>query len=191
MKPYRYPAHPNRTFSSRPNEYTHLSSLGESPLAPVSMYHGYMKFRKPPQVNRPGSKPRKLLTSTTYRPALFTTFLMDREDDNSERNKLGKDYFSNTSGDYILQGLVLEELVAARPLCDLDASNPRILQSGREGLKALHEKGVLHGDVKNTFNAMVSSTPDTHVIWIDFSMAQIGGTRFVKNATREIRLWNP
>jgi hypothetical protein len=163
--------------------YTCLSSLGESPHSQILKCHGYVKFQKPLQVNRPGSKPLKLLKSTTYRPALYSMFLVDREDDDPEQNKLWKEYFLNMSGDYILQGLVLRELVADRPLCDLDASNPHILQSGREGLEAIHRKGVLHGDVKNTFNARVSSTPETRIIWIDFSMAQDSRTSFLKKAS--------
>lgn len=154
------------------------------------MCYGYINFSQPPQVNRPGSKPRKLLKWTTYRPALYTVFLVDPEDNESVQNKLWKDYFLNASGNCILQGLVLEDIVAARPLCDNDASNFDILQSGREGLKAIHEQGVLHGDVKNTLNAMVSSVPETRIRWIDFSMARIGGASFAKDASREIRLWN-
>lgn len=107
-----------------------------------------MRFRIPPQVKRPGIKPRKLLTSATYRPALYTAFLVDPEDNDSEWSRLWKDYFLNESG----------------------------------------EKGVLHGDVKNTSNAMVSKSG--HVVWIDFDSAQVDGTSFLKKATREIRVWN-
>jgi tRNA A-37 threonylcarbamoyl transferase component Bud32 len=62
--------------------------------------------------------------------------------------------------------------VAARHICDDAASNPYIAQSGREGLESLHERGVLHGDVKNRLNAMVSVS-DNNVIWLDFSMGEI------------------
>ena len=154
------------------------------------MCYGYIDFSQPPRVNRPGSKLRKLLKSTTYRPALYTVFLVDPEDNESVQNKLWRDYFLNASGNCILQGLVLEDIVAARPLCDNDVSNLDILRSGREGLKAIHEQGVLHGDVKNTLNAMVLLVPETRIRWIDFSMARIGGASFAKDASREIRLWN-
>jgi tRNA A-37 threonylcarbamoyl transferase component Bud32 len=115
---------------------------------------------------------------------------VDPEDNESVQDKLWRDYFLNASGNCILQGLVLEDIVAAQPLCDNDASNFNILQSSREGLKAIHEQGVLHGDVKNTLNAMVLSVPETRICWIDFSMARIGGASFAKDASREIRLWN-
>ena len=96
----------------------------------------------------------------------------------------------NASRNGVLQGLVLEDIVAARPLCDNDVSNLDILRSGREGLEAIHRQGVLHGDVKNTLNAMVSSVPETSIHWIDFSMARIGGAGFAKDASREIRFRN-
>jgi hypothetical protein len=149
-----------------------------------------MKFTKPPQVNGPGSIPRKLFKSTIYRPAVYTDFLMDRGYNESIQNDPWRDYFLNESGNYILQGLVLDEIVAARPILDGDASNLDIAQSGREGLEAIHKQGVLHGDVKNILNAMVLPVPKARIIWVDFSMAHIGGTSFAKDASREIRLWN-
>lgn len=153
-----------------------------------------MRFTKPPQVNGPGSLPRKLFKSTTYRPAVYTDFLMDRGGHNeSIQDDTWMDYFLNKSGNCILQGLVLDEIVAARHICDNDASNPDIARSGREGLEALHERGVLHGDVKNLLNAMFS-TSETRVIWMDFSKSEIktkiGTTRFTRKASQEIRDWN-
>ncbi len=42
----------------------------------------------------------------------------------------------------------------ARHICDNNVLNSDIARSGREGLKALYDRGVLHGDVKNRLNAM-------------------------------------
>ncbi|KAH9204420.1 hypothetical protein DL95DRAFT_471502 [Leptodontidium sp. 2 PMI_412] len=184
---------PNIFFESEHDAYTRLSPPSESPLAPIPKYHGYMRFTKPPQVNGPGSIPRKLFKSTLYRPAVYTDFLMDRGHNESIQNDPWRDYFLNKSGNYILQGVVLDEIVAARHICDDDASNFYIARSGREGLEALHERGVLHGDVKNRLNAMVSVS-DNNVIWMDFSMgeinANISDTSFARKASREIRHWN-
>jgi len=118
---------------------------------------------------------------------------MDRRHDESIQNDGWRDYFLNKSGNCILRGLVLDEIVAARHIRDDDASNPDIARSGREGLEAFHERGVLHGDVKNRLNAMVSVS-ENRVIWIDFSMGEINtnisDTSFARKASREIRLWN-
>ena len=152
-----------------------------------------MRFTKPPQVNGPGSMPRKLFESTTYRPAVYTDFLTHREHNKSVHNDPWRDYFLNKSGNCILQGLVLDEIVKTRHICDNDVSNPDIARSGREGLEAFHERGVLHGDVKNRSNAMVSAS-ENRVIWMDFSMgetnAKISDTSFARKASREIRHWN-
>jgi tRNA A-37 threonylcarbamoyl transferase component Bud32 len=114
---------------------------------------------------------------------------MDPEDNESVQSNVWRDYFLNVPGDCSIRGLVLED-IEARPLCDNDVSSLDVLRSGREGLEAIHKQGVLHGDVKNTLNAMVSSAPEIRIRWIDFSMARIGGASFAKDASREIRLWN-
>jgi serine/threonine protein kinase len=185
----------NIFFEHERDAYTRLSSLSESlsespsesPIAPIPKYYGYMRFTKPPQVNAPGSIPRKLFKSTTYRPAVYTDFLTDRG-----HNDSWMDYFLNKSGNVILQGLVLEE-IAGRHICDSDASNPNIARSGREGLKAIHKRGVLHGDVKNQLNAL-SSVAENRVTWIDFSMCKVGAdisaSRFTRKACQEIRDWD-
>jgi hypothetical protein len=151
-----------------------------------------MRFTKPPQVNGPGSIPRKLFNSTTYRPAVYTDFLMDGGHNESIQNDTWRHYFLNKSGNCILQGLVLDEIVA-RHICDNDASNPDIARSGRSGLEVLHDRGVLHGDVKNRLNAMFSAL-ENRVIWMDFSKGEIetkiGTTRFTRKASQEIRDWN-
>jgi hypothetical protein len=152
-----------------------------------------MRFTKPPQVNGPGSIPRKLFKSTTYRPAVYTDFLMDRGHNGSIQHDTWRDYFLNKSGDCILRGLVFDEIVGARYICNNDASNPDIARSGREGLEALHKRGVLHGDVKNQLNAMFSVL-ENRVIWMDFSMGEIktniSNTRFTRKACQEICDWN-
>jgi serine/threonine protein kinase len=125
-----------------------------------------------------------------YRPALYTLFLTDPEENESVQDNSWRDYFLNVSEDYILQGLVLEDIVVARPLCNGDVLNVDILRSGREGLEAIHKQGVIHGDVKNALNALVLSDPETHIRWIDFSMARIGGASFTKDASQETCLWN-
>lgn len=71
----------------------------------------------------------------------------------------------NKSGNCILQGLVLGEIVKTRHICDNDVSNPDIARSGRKGLEAFRDRGVLHGDVKNRSNAMVSAS-ENRVIWM-------------------------
>ncbi|KFY95266.1 hypothetical protein V500_02863 [Pseudogymnoascus sp. VKM F-4518 (FW-2643)] len=184
---------PNVFFESERDAYTRLSSMSDSPLAPIPKYHGYMRFKEPPQVNGPGSIPRKLFKSTTYRPAVYTDFLTHRGHNKSIQNDPWRDYFLNKSGNCILQGLVLDEIVKTRHICDSDISNPDIARSGREGLEAFHERGVLHGDVKNRLNAMVSAS-ENRVIWVDFSMgetnANISDTSFERKASREIRHWN-
>jgi tRNA A-37 threonylcarbamoyl transferase component Bud32 len=118
---------------------------------------------------------------------------MDREHNESVQNGPWRDYFLNRSGDCILQGLVLDEIVKTRHICDSDVSNPDIARSGREGLETSHERGVLHGDVKNRLNAKVSASGN-RVIWMDFSMgetnANISDTSFAMKASREIRHWN-
>jgi tRNA A-37 threonylcarbamoyl transferase component Bud32 len=114
---------------------------------------------------------------------------MDRENE-SIQNGPWRDYFLNESGNYILQGLVLDEIMAAGPILGKDVSNLDIAQSGREGLEAIHKQGVLHGDVKNILNAMLLRVPKARIIWIDFSMAHIGGASFVKDASQEILLWD-
>ncbi|TAQ90798.1 hypothetical protein B7494_g867 [Chlorociboria aeruginascens] len=163
----------NIFYESERDAYTRLSPPSGSPLAPIPKYHGYIKFTKPPRANGPGSIPWKLFKSALFRPA--------------------RDHFLNKSGDYLLQGLVLDEIVAARHICGGDASNLSIARSGREGLEALHQRGVLHGDVKNPLDAMVSVS-DNNVIWMDFSMgeinANISDTSFARKASQEIRLWN-
>jgi len=117
---------------------------------------------------------------------------MDRGHNESIQSDTWRHYFFNKSGNCILQGLVLDEIVA-RHICDNDASNPDIARSGREGLEALHDRGVLHGDVKNRLNAMFSAL-ENPVIWMDFSMGEIetkiGTTRFTRKASQEIRDWN-
>ncbi|KAG4431976.1 hypothetical protein IFR05_012549 [Cadophora sp. M221] len=171
MRPYRNPGipKPNIFFESEHDAYTRLSYPNGSTPASTPNYFGYMRFTKPPQVNGPGSLPRKLFKSTTYRPAVYTDFLMDGGGHNeSMQNDTWKDYFLNKPGNYILRGLVLDEIVAARHICDNDASNPDIARSGREGLEALHERGVLHGDVRNLLNAMFA-TLEYRVIWMDFT----------------------
>ena len=99
----------------------------------------------------------------------------------------------NKSRDYILQGLVLNEIVETQHIYGSDVSNPDIARSSREGLEAFHERGVLHGDMKNPLNAMVSAS-ENRVIWVDFSIgetnANYSDTSFARKASREIRLWN-
>jgi serine/threonine protein kinase len=68
----------------------------------------------------------------------------------------------NESDGCILQGVVLDEIVGALSLNHTDGENMAILESGRDGLRALHRRGVLHGDVKNLDNAMV--TKDNRII---------------------------
>ena len=114
---------------------------------------------------------------------------MDRENE-SIQNGPWRDYFLNETGNYILQGLVLDEVMAAGPILGKDVSNLDIAQSGREGLEAIHKQGVLHGDVKNILNAMLLRVPKARIIWIDFSIMYISGTSFAKDTSREIRLWN-
>ena len=165
---------------------------GSRPV-PMLKCHGYMRFRKPPQVNVPGSIPRKLFKSALYRPAVYTDFLTHRGDDKSIHNDPWRDYFLNKSRDYILQGLVLNEIVETQHIYGSDVSNPDIARSSREGLEAFHERGVLHGDMKNPLNAMVSAS-ENRVIWVDFSIgetnANYSDTSFARKASREIRLWN-
>lgn len=151
-----------------------------------------MRFTKPLQVNAPGSIPRKLFKSTTYRPAVYTDFLTGGGHNESQQNDSWLDYFLNKSGNFILQGLVLDEIVA-RHICDNDASNPNIARSGREGLKAIHARGILHGDVKNQLNVLFSDAQN-HVTWIDFSMrkvsADFSASGFTRKACQEIRDWD-
>jgi serine/threonine protein kinase len=102
-------------------------------------------------------------------------------------------YLHDESGGCILQGVVLDEIVGARSLNSTDGENTAILESGREGLKALHRRGILNGDVKHLENAMV--TNDSQIVWMDFSMSEVKGnlsrTRFARKAKDEITLWNP
>ncbi|KFY56416.1 hypothetical protein V496_06707 [Pseudogymnoascus sp. VKM F-4515 (FW-2607)] len=183
----------NVFFESERDAYTRLSSMSGSPLAPIPKCHGYMRFKEPPQVNVPGSIPRKLFKSTPYRPAVYTDFLTRRGHNKSIQNDPWKDYFLNKSRNCILQGLVLDEIVKTRHICDSDVSNLDIARSGREGLEAFHKRGVLHGDVKNRLNAMVSAS-ENRVIWLDFSMGETNAnnsdTSFARKASLEIRHWN-
>lgn len=131
-----------------------------------------------------------------YRPAVYTDFLVDEVPDEMVRKDPWRSYFMNESGNCILQGVILDEIVAARNI-DMygnDTSNLNIARSGWEGLKVLHLRGVLHGDLKNPLNALIKRSGD-RVIWIDFSMsegcdANIKDKDFRKKARREMRQWD-
>lgn len=129
---------------------------------------------------------------------MYTDFLMDEGDgehnesiQQNPRTKYWKEYFLNASGGCILQGLVLDE-ISGRHVSDIDTSNTDIARSGREGLEALHQRGVLHGDVKNQGNCMFLSL-EKRVIWMDFSKGEletnIGKPKFKSKASKEIRDW--
>ncbi|KAJ8059164.1 hypothetical protein OCU04_012138 [Sclerotinia nivalis] len=185
---------PNIFFERERNAYNKLSQPSELPPASIPKYYGYINFTKPPQVNRAGKIPRKLFRSTIYRPAVYTDFLVDQVHDESIQKDPWRSYFMNKSGNCILQGVILDEIVAARHIYDNDTSNLNVARSGREGLKALHQRGILHGDVKNRLNTMITLSGD-HVIWIDFSMSEEGdanikGTSFRRKARREMREWD-
>lgn len=112
------------------------------------------------------------------------------EGEGNEENILWREYFRNKSSKCVLRGLVFDE-IKGRALRNDDASNSSLAQSGKQGLEAIHEAGVLHGDVKNVLNMMVSAN---HIIWIDFSLsksiADMDHQTFAKKAAGEIRLWD-
>ena len=122
-------------------------------------------------------------------------FLVRREErdhisgEGNEENILWREYFRNKSSKCVLRGLVLDE-IEGRALRSDDASNSSLAQSGQQGLEAIHEAGVLHCDVKNTLNLMVSAD---NIIWIDFSLSKsitdMDRRTFAKKAAGEIRLW--
>ncbi|CAD6445867.1 082cbfee-7600-40f9-9312-cd2f0157f420 [Sclerotinia trifoliorum] len=186
----------NIFFERERNAYNRLSQTSELPPASTPKYYGYINFTKPPQVNRTVRIPRKLFRSTVYRPAVYTDFLVDEVPDEMVLKDPWRSYFMNESGNCILQGVILDEIVAARhiDIYGSDSSNFNIARSGREGLKALHLRGILHGDVKNRLNAMIKRSGD-RVIWIDFSMgeecdANAKDKGFRRKARREMREWD-
>ncbi|PQE30027.1 hypothetical protein CJF32_00009484 [Rutstroemia sp. NJR-2017a WRK4] len=124
------------------------------PIGTIPRYYGYINFTKPPFALKPGK--RQLFKSSVYRPAVYIDFLMDRVDDKDIEQDPWRKYFMNESGGCILQRVVLGEIFGPRSLIPADGENMAILESGHDGLEALHRRGVLHGDVKNLNNAMVT-----------------------------------
>ncbi|RFU27385.1 hypothetical protein B7463_g8950, partial [Scytalidium lignicola] len=178
----------NISFDTEYGAYCKLLPLRDSPLPLISKCLGYVRFSTPPQVNRPGSIARPLLRSTTYRPAVYTDFLMDWDGIDPQQDLLWRQYFTNASQGCILRGLVFEEVPEARHLNDKDRSNLIMAKSGLNGLKAFHKLGVLHGRVGKTYSALVSSS-ESGIIWTNFGAARIGGASFATNAAKEIDRW--
>ena len=170
--------------------------------AVVPKCFGYLDLTRPPQVVAEGRRPRHPFRSTRYRPAVFLDFLTLTPEEEEQGSQLGESnevirqwqHYFKTASKVILRGLVFQE-IDTRILEEADlvkGKETSLFSSGWDGLARIHKAGVLHGDVKNIENALVTPI-DERIVWVDFSMArtcsQMQRHKFERLAAAELVRW--
>lgn len=179
---------------------------------PVPQCRGYLNLSRLPQESRQLRFPaRPLFRSTKYTPAVYTNFL-DRGLSNIHDVSLEeawKQYFENKSASvkYILQGLVLDEIVEWQPFADsklwsrdleawLTPPAPNVVaQSIQESLELVHSIGIVYGSALNLDSIWLHETGESgelRIFLTDFSLAEVGepGSKKMQwKQAKELKWW--
>jgi hypothetical protein len=204
---------PNIFFENARAAHARVNSLhAEMANVPAPLCHGYVDLSKLPRESR---RSRQSSRSTKYSPTAYTSFLYRRNSDvhDASREEAWRRYFENkaASAKYILQGLVMDEIIDWEPFADSkfwcrDLEAWRCLPGGPapclvarstiQSLEVIHTEGIAYGSVLNLDNIWLQETRESgelRVFLTDFSLAEVGkpGSKKLQwKQAKELKWWN-